>query len=47
VTKIACAKLAVYRQIKEREIAPHASYLKPNANGPNVLGLEWRFLPDE
>jgi hypothetical protein len=37
----------VYRQIKESKIAPHARDLKPNANGPNVLGLEWLFLPDE
>src|SRR5260370_6501643 len=36
-----------YRQIKERKIAPRACDLKPNANGPNVLGLEWLFLPDE
>ena len=30
-----------YPQIKERKIMPRARDLKPNANGPNVLGLEW------
>jgi hypothetical protein len=32
---------------KKRKVAPHACDLKLNANGPNVLGLEWLFLPDE
>jgi hypothetical protein len=47
LTKIAGAKLAIYRQIKEYKVAPHACDLKPNANGPNVLWLEGLFLPNE
>ena len=41
------AKLAVYRQIKECKVAPHVCDLEPNANGPNVFGLEGLFLADE
>jgi hypothetical protein len=45
--QITGAKLAIYRQIEECKIAPHACDLEPNANGPNVFGLDGLFLADE
>src|SRR5258708_25229521 len=43
--QVARAKLAVDGQVKEREVAPHARNFEPNANGPNVLWLEFSGRP--
>src|SRR5437868_5543014 len=40
---VAAAKLAVDRDIEERQIASSAGDLKPGPDRPDVFGLEWRF----
>jgi hypothetical protein len=45
--EVATAKLAVDSQIEEGELSHPAFHLQTDTKGPNLLDLEWSFLPDD
>jgi hypothetical protein len=45
--QIAATKLAVDAQVEQREFADAAFHLQPDAQGPDVLELERRLLPND
>jgi len=45
--EVTAAKFAIYAEVEQRKISSAALYLEPDADGPDVLNLERRLLPDK